>query len=104
MIVKYRPWLDAARLVLLITAHIGMLDRSSVLTLSDVMCVLPGVAAAFAVNSPNFACPETSEFILCTFDTPLNVPVPAPDGVGECRLFNVYILIANLVVPTLRKH
>jgi hypothetical protein len=65
LILPFRPWLDGARLMLLLVTHIG-------------------IASAFVVWNSKFTCPTKTA-----------------DEEGVCRLLNMYILIANWVIPAL---
>ncbi|EIN07453.1 hypothetical protein PUNSTDRAFT_121562 [Punctularia strigosozonata HHB-11173 SS5] len=65
ILLEFRPWLDGARMLLLLIAHIS-------------------VATAFAVHDQKFQCHEST-----------------PDGTGVCELLNIYILLANWIVPGL---
>ncbi|KAJ3987135.1 hypothetical protein F5890DRAFT_858702 [Lentinula detonsa] len=59
LILPFRPWLDGARLMLLLVMHIG-------------------IASGFALWNAKFTCPTKK---------------------GVCRLLNMYILIANWIIP-----
>ncbi|KAJ4488066.1 hypothetical protein J3R30DRAFT_3433070 [Lentinula aciculospora] len=63
LILPFRPWLDGARLMLLLVAHIG-------------------IASGFVVWNTKFTCPTETV-----------------DEEGVCRLLNMYILIANWIIP-----
>ncbi|KAJ3778206.1 hypothetical protein FB446DRAFT_714706 [Lentinula raphanica] len=63
LILPFRPWLDGARLMLLLVMHIG-------------------IATAFVLWDNKFTCPTKTV-----------------DEEGVCRLLNMYILIANWIIP-----
>ncbi|KAJ3786154.1 hypothetical protein GGU10DRAFT_177304 [Lentinula aff. detonsa] len=63
LILPFRPWLDGARLMLLLVMHIG-------------------IASGFALWNAKFTCPTKTV-----------------DEEGVCRLLNMYILIANWIIP-----
>ncbi|KAE9399256.1 hypothetical protein BT96DRAFT_975945 [Gymnopus androsaceus JB14] len=65
LLLPFRPWLDGARLMLLLVTHIG-------------------IASAFVVSNSKFTCPTKTA-----------------DEEGVCRLLNMYILIANWIIPAL---
>ncbi|KAF9069866.1 hypothetical protein BDP27DRAFT_1324733 [Rhodocollybia butyracea] len=65
LILPFRPWLDGARLMLLLITHIG-------------------IASGFVLWNSKFTCPTKTA-----------------DQEGVCRLLNMYILIANWVIPAL---
>lgn len=85
MLVKFRTWLDAARLFLLLICHIG-------------------TATSFTIWNPTISCPDDSGsschysdlFVFLT-------DIPAPDSRGVCQLLNVYIIMASWVPPLLRE-
>ncbi|KAJ3758463.1 hypothetical protein EV360DRAFT_83036 [Lentinula raphanica] len=66
LILPFRPWLDGARLMLLLVMHIG-------------------IATAFVLWDNKFTCPTKTV-----------------DEEGVCRLLNMYILIANWIIPATR--
>ncbi|KAJ3854668.1 hypothetical protein EV368DRAFT_80398 [Lentinula lateritia] len=63
LILPFRPWLDGARLMLLLITHVG-------------------IASSFVVWNAKFTCPTKTA-----------------DEEGVCRLLNIYILIANWIIP-----
>ncbi|KAJ4495658.1 hypothetical protein C8R41DRAFT_918777 [Lentinula lateritia] len=63
LILPFRPWLDGARLMLLLITHVG-------------------IASSFVVWNAKFSCPTKTA-----------------DEEGVCRLLNIYILIANWIIP-----
>ncbi|KAJ3935263.1 MAG: hypothetical protein NXY57DRAFT_972684 [Lentinula lateritia] len=63
LILPFRPWLDGARLMLLLITHVG-------------------IASSFVAWNAKFSCPTKTA-----------------DEEGVCRLLNIYILIANWIIP-----
>ena len=85
LLVKFRTWLDGARLLLLLTCHIGM-------------------AASFVIWIPTISCPDDSESS-CYLNSVFQLTdIQAPDDRGVCQLLNVLIAIASWVPPFLREH
>jgi len=82
LLVKFRTWLDAARLLLLLVCHIG-------------------IAASFVIWYPTIPCPNDSEFSCYPGGIFLLTDVQAPDDRGVCQLINVYIIMASWVPPLL---
>jgi len=81
--VKFRTWLDAARLLLLLVCHIG-------------------IAASFVIWNPTISCPGDSGSLCYYSDTFLLIDIQAPDS-RICRLLNVYIIVASWVPPLPRE-
>ncbi|KAJ7219166.1 hypothetical protein GGX14DRAFT_434854 [Mycena pura] len=79
LILPFRPWLDGARFLFLLIAHIGIRTAWNPWRCAN---LYPGIAGAFAFWNPRFQCPTSSA-----------------DSEGVCRLLNVYILIASWVIP-----
>lgn len=82
---KFRIWLDAARLFLLLVCHIG-------------------TAASFVIWYPTIPCPNDSEFPCNSGGIFSLTGVQAPDDLGVCQLINVYIIMASWVPPLLREY
>lgn len=84
LLVKFRTWLDAARLLFLLICHIGM-------------------AASFAIWNSSSSCADDSEPSCYCSDVFVLTDIQAPDSLGVCHLLNVYIIIASWVAPLLRE-
>ena len=80
---KFRIWLDAARLLLLLLCHIG-------------------IASSFVISNPTTPCPDDSESSCYYFDLFLLTDIQALDSSHVCRLLNVYIIMTSWVPPLLR--
>jgi hypothetical protein len=82
LLVKFRTWLDSARLLLLLICHIGL-------------------AVSFVIWNTTDPCPDDSELsyygsILLLTD------IQALDDLEACQLINVYLAMASWVPPILR--
>ncbi|OCH95038.1 hypothetical protein OBBRIDRAFT_823168 [Obba rivulosa] len=85
MIVEFRMWLDAARLLFLLLAHIG----TALFENDPWFSLLPrllrsGTAALYTAWNAGFNCPDENS-----------------DAQGVCRLINMYILLGTWVIPAM---
>ena len=81
---KFRIWLDAARLLLLLVCHIG-------------------IASSFVIWNPTIPCPDDSGSSYYYSGLFLLTDIQAPNSRHVCRLLNVYIIMASWVPPLLRE-
>lgn len=65
MIVEFRAWLDAVRMLFLLMAHFGMFVRLVYTSPFMLTRVEIGIAIGFTTGVSNYTCPEDSEHRLC---------------------------------------
>jgi hypothetical protein len=82
--VKFRTWLDAARLLLLLVCHVG-------------------IASSFVIWNPTIPCLDDSESSNYDSDLLILTDIQAPHSRHVCQLLNVYIIMASWVPPFLRE-
>lgn len=103
ILLPFRLWLDAARLLFLLILHIGKYapERRFLLHAHSISI---GLAVAFTYLNTKLECPNQSTTTISVTRLTLHGELVAAEEEGICRLVNVYMVLASWVIPGFRKY